>query len=1580
MSRRPNGQHGQQRRPRAVSSAASISPVRALALDAPLFHAQETTSDAADALAPVTAPERPSTAADASALAARGWRTLRGWATADRDWTPWLLLAVALAALGLRLYGINWDANNHLHPDEREIVFRAMCLNFPGQLRTGGCDPAYNGPNWFFSPNSPLNPHFFAYGSFPLYLLAGVAHALAWLTNATHGAFHPSDGGVFDDFNHFTLIGRTLSALFDTGSVIFAGLIARRLAGRWAGLLAAAFVAVIPFEVQVAHFYAVDTPTLFFILVTLWACVALAQHAARHPASLLTTRKQIARDSLRLWLYGLLAGAALALAVASKVSAAPLLAPMALACVYTWRRRGAEAAILAGSGMVAAAIIAFVATSPYALIDWKEFIAQVSEQTQLSQGKLDYPYVRQFAGTTPYLYQLQQMILYDVGLPLSALGLAGLGWAISRIWRRWDDDWGIMLVWIIPYFAIIGDAYTKFTRYMLPVFAPLAICGAGALVALAGWSLARLKAPDESHAPRGRFASRLAARLAPLTRRLTALWGAQWPRYACVALGLLILLVTTLNALALDNIYSAPNTRVQASEWIYDHVPSGAVITSEVWDDPLPIQVPAARTAANGQRYTAAGALIDPGRYGNIALDLYADDTQAKAATLATSLSAANVVVISSQRLIRSIPKLPDRYPMAIRYYHLLFAGKLGFHLAATFKTSPHLGPLTFGDGNADESFSVYDHPPVWIFTRDGDGMTQTALLSALTQGVDFDQVTTRSGSQKPLTLSPQNAAADAQSPAMAAQFPADSIANRFPLPWWLLIVELLGLVSFPLAFVVFPGLGDRGWGFSKLLGLLVMAWLVWFPSSLRLLPFDRWAVALAFGVVAAGGALIAWRRREHLWRFVRARWRLLAINEALFVAAFLVFVWIRALDPDLWHIYRGGEKPMELAFINGILRSRYMPPLDPWFAGGAINYYYYGQYLAAFLIKLTGVVTTTAFNLMIPLLFAICFSGAFSLVAGLTRRWWAGLAGGVALVVVSNLDGATQTINNLLAIHAGQLPAPFDYWASSRVIPYTINEFPFWSFLYADLHAHLIDLPIVTLVVGLAASLLARARRDAGRRWATAPTLAIAALALGATWLVNTWDLPYCALLIVAALALRRLPFGSRARWAEARAALTWFTVRGFALEAGLTLAATYALYLPFHATFQNFTSGIGTVTTQTDPGQFFILFGIWLFLIVSFLAVELCDRLRRDLGPALAAFDDYFLMEPAALFVVAACVLATVGLALFLSVKVTLALLLLLALYLGLDLRHSPARLMTFALIALGLAIALGVELVYVRDFLDNSLWERMNTVFKFYYQVWVCFSLGGALAFPQLMRRALDLRPTPAPHAEPAIWSEQESAPVVAPKPVPAGIAPRALWVFALALLLGGSLIFDVQGTRVRVADPSVWAAVQPPPDGVQPQGLSLDGMAYMRGWYPEDYAAINWINANIAGAPTIVEASGNPYMWYSRVSIYTGLPDVLGWGNHESQQRYPDEVWARQGQVTSFYATPDPAVARAFLRDYHVGYVYLGQMELTCYMTNSAGQCQALPADGLAKFTALVKAGILRPVFRDGSTTVFQVVRP
>ena len=764
------------------------------------------------------------------------------------------------------------------------------------------------------------------------------------------------------------------------------------------------------------------------------------------------------------------------------------------------------------------------------------------------------------------------------------------------------------------------------------------------------------------------------------------------------------------------------------------------------------------------------------------------------------------------------------------------------------------------------------------------------------------------------------------------------------------------------------------------MLGLLILSWSIWLPSSLQVLPFDRWAVVLMFGVLTVCGAAVAWLRRDAIWSFVRARWRLLVIGEIFFLVAFLFFVWIRALDPDLWHIYRGGEKPMELAFLNGILRSRYMPPLDPWFSGGYINYYYYGQFLVAVLIKLTGIVPTTAFNLAIPLLFGLTCSAAYSVVAGMTGRWWAGVMGGLGLVVVGNLDGLLQLAGQVQASLAGQIPPLFDYWRSSRVIPFTINEFPYWSFLYADLHAHLIDLPIVVLIVAACGSLL-RGSSIFGAQWrSTVPTLAALALALGAAWCTNTWDLPTYGLLVALVLVLRLLPSSGEGFWQTIRG-IRWPAIRSLVLAAVLTFAGAYALYLPFHANFQNFVSGIGPVTTPTNPGQFVTLFGLWLFLVASFFFLELRDRIERVFGVRDGAG------QAQRLILLALASIVVLLLAFALSLKVLLLVFLGVGVYLAFDIRHSPLKRLTYLVILLGLAVAFGVEVIYVRDFLDHSDWERMNTVFKFYYQVWTLLSLGGVLALSQIFGRILPM--AKADNFESVDGAEQNAYAGTSNRGVRTPVGHdgwsgvvrggmRIAWTLALAGLLFGSSVFLVEGTQARVNDPAIWAAVQPPPGGVQPQGLSLDGMAYMRGWYPGDYAAITWLNDHVAGAPVIVEASNGPYAWYSRVSIYTGLPDVMGWSSHESQQRYGDEVYTRQSDVQAFYGSEDPATATNFLSEYGVKYVYIGNLERTCYMTNDQGGCVPMSGAALQKFTTLAHAGVLHAVYQTGDVVIYQVV--
>ena len=188
----------------------------------------------------------------------------------------------------------------------------------------------------------------------------------------------------------------------------------------------------------------------------------------------------------------------------------------------------------------------------------------------------------------------------------------------------------------------------------------------------------------------------------------------------------------------------------------------------------------------------------------------------------------------------------------------------------------------------------------------------------------------------------------------------------------------------------------DRGYIFSKTLGILLLAYGGWILASLHLLAFSHFSLLIVlFFLLFCMLVMIAWQRYV-LYQFLRQHWRLLLLEEAIFTLAFLLFVGIRALNPDLWNPYLGGEKPMELAFLNAILRSPYMPPYDPWFSGGYINYYYYGYVIIGSLIKLTSIIPTTAFNLALPTLFALTFSGVVSLVYSLTQRFSIALLGGL--------------------------------------------------------------------------------------------------------------------------------------------------------------------------------------------------------------------------------------------------------------------------------------------------------------------------------------------------------------------------------------------------------------------------------------------------------------------------------------------------------------------------------------------------------------------------------------------------------
>ncbi len=207
-------------------------------------------------------------------------------------------------------------------------------------------------------------------------------------------------------------------------------------------------------------------------------------------------------------------------------------------------------------------------------------------------------------------------------------------------------------------------------------------------------------------------------------------------------------------------------------------------------------------------------------------------------------------------------------------------------------------------------------------------------------------------------------------------------------LLWWLAI-QLFGLAVLPLAWRLFARLPGRGYPFAKSLGLLLVCFVLWLGASFHLLPNNAGGIVAALFVVAGVSWWLGregWRRDSEgvrpLLAWLRAsRWLVLA-TELLFVIVLAGWAAFRAYNPDIG----GTEKPMEFAFINGVLRSRLFPPQDPWLSGYGISYYYFGYVMLAALTRLTGVDPAVGFNLGVALWYALVMVGAFGVVYDLVR------------------------------------------------------------------------------------------------------------------------------------------------------------------------------------------------------------------------------------------------------------------------------------------------------------------------------------------------------------------------------------------------------------------------------------------------------------------------------------------------------------------------------------------------------------------------------------------------------------------
>jgi YYY domain-containing protein len=837
---------------------------------------------------------------------------------------------------------------------------------------------------------------------------------------------------------------------------------------------------------------------------------------------------------------------------------------------------------------------------------------------------------------------------------------------------------------------------------------------------------------------------------------------------------------------------------------------------------------------------------------------------------------------------------------------------------------------------------------------------------------------------------------------------------------WWV-IIQVFGLAALPLARRVFHWLPDEGYAFSKAVGLLVTSYLLWLGASAGVLVNDTGGILLALMLLAGESAWISWRQGREPFRaswgaFWQAHRGHMITVEALFLLSFAAWALVRAYAPDkILPVY--GEKFMEIAFLNGVLNSALFPPLDPWLAGYAISYYYFGYVMMAVMTRLSGTLPAVGFDLYNALLFALTAITAYGLVFNMVaaaggkpgQARASGLLGALLTGGMGNLGGLMEGLQSSRALPEGfwrwlDIPGLAEsgqsgsfypghgwwWWRSSRVLRdldlsyqpvifQPIDEFPFFSFLLGDNHPHKLALPFVLLAAGLALNLLLRVTAggfpaqavpeglSGARRWAAwtwirrsqAGWLLFYAFVLGALAFLNTWDFPIY-------LGLTVLAYGAGRYWTGQRAA-SRLAVEMLALGAALGSAAVL-LYLFFYLGFASQAGGIlPYVLPPTRLPQYLVMFGPFVF-VTAFLAAWAAARSSGGGFPWRSAL-------------LAWAGIAGAVYALFLLVLAAGGLLLSLG---GVPLPGYLQELLGSGSLGGALANILLARLAnpWLFLLLTALLGLLITAILRANLAPPVLFALLMALTGLALtlsvdffyLRDNFGLRMNTVfkfyfqgwvmlaiASAFGVWWVSQES-----------GRLLRALFLGGAALLIAAGMVYPLMAVYART-------------EGFSRQP-TLDAAATFAGEYghsswaarPDDWAAIQWMLGNARRSPgrvpTILEAPGGGYQLFGRVSAFTGFPTLLGWTNHQGQWRGGTrEINERQPDIVTIFTTPSPYQALELLHRWQVEYVIIGDLERE-YIQRTCEQPErgCNPRRALEKFDQ-----ILLPMFNQGGTTIYAV---
>lgn len=771
----------------------------------------------------------------------------------------------------------------------------------------------------------------------------------------------------------------------------------------------------------------------------------------------------------------------------------------------------------------------------------------------------------------------------------------------------------------------------------------------------------------------------------------------------------------------------------------------------------------------------------------------------------------------------------------------------------------------------------------------------------------------------------------------------------------WLAAIEIVGIAAFPVAYYLFPKLHDRGYSLAKPLGVLIVAYVSWILSTLHILPSTLLTILILLIVLGAASTWYSIRISHDLISLWRRERNSIIASEIIFLTAFFCWIAYRAYDPAINHTEQPMDFAFLNATIRSTVGQPADPWLSGEYI--SYYYFgYWMMSIIAKLTNISASVSYNLGLALIPAMAAMGLFGlVYSMIraevmqfpyrlttffliepAGMlfliynkliekTRMLRAAFIGGIAaailVIATANLEGTLEfarangmgseefwkhvSIQGMEyspdSLSTSWRPEEFWWWwrasrvistvQESETIDYTIQEFPFFSFMLGDLHPHVMSIPFVLLFLGLCWNFLRLSPKHLIHLSTRSITLVLAiGLSLGGIAFTNMWDLPTFSLVLFGIIVLKANSIANVSTiWAMKYGTLLWVSIIGVAT----------VLILPYLLIFTSQVQGISPVVTPaTQPLHMVIVWGLFLAVIIPFIINEFWQTTVDKEWPRLLAFS---LLSGFAPFIIWVLLqgnstgppisitgkLFDVGpFALLVSISVYSAL------WISKHDTRSTGRIFALGLSALGLLLIMIPELLFVDDSFGSPS-ERMNTVFKLYYQAWIVLAAAsGFIVY---------------------YWYELRSR-LVGIKRLLIG-----LWAIMCIILMASATYYP--------------AAAATSKGNLFNGTMTLDGLSHLP---QEEYAAIEYLKDKSEKDTVILEAVGKDYTAFGRISGSTGIPTVLGWPGHQVQWRGSNKSFEdRSKDVARIYQTPDIEEAKSLLAKYGVQYVYIGQRERDAY---------------------------------------------